>query len=82
MAEGDYLYREGDASYDFYVIVSGAAEISECEADGEEQLIVRHGPGRFLGELNLLTGMRVYVSARIVPNRAKSLSYRPPPCER
>ncbi|MBV9952024.1 MAG: FAD-dependent oxidoreductase, partial [Acidimicrobiia bacterium] len=25
----------------------------------------RHGPGRFLGELNLLTGMRVFVTARV-----------------
>src|SRR5262249_19077823 len=34
--------------------------------DGEERLIVRHGPGNFLGELNLLTGQRVYVTARVV----------------
>jgi thioredoxin reductase (NADPH) len=61
----EYLYREGDASYDFYVVLSGAAEIT-VRSDGEEQVIARHGPGRFLGELNLLTGMRVYVSARIV----------------
>jgi thioredoxin reductase (NADPH) len=31
---------------------------------GEERVIARHGPGRFLGELNLPTGQRVYVSAR------------------
>jgi thioredoxin reductase (NADPH) len=62
---GEYLYREGDASYDFYVIRSGAAEITVRDGD-EERFIARHGPGRFLGELNLLTGMRVYVSARVV----------------
>lgn len=62
---GEYLYREGDAHYDFYVILSGAAEIT-VRSDGEDSVIARHGPGRFLGELNLLTGMRVYVSARIV----------------
>ncbi len=61
----EYLYREGDASYDFYVIRSGAAEITVRDG-GEEKIIARHGPGRFLGELNLLTGMRVYVSARVV----------------
>src|SRR5205085_1362729 len=33
---------------------------------GEERVITRHGPGRFLGELNLLTGQRVFVSARVV----------------
>ncbi len=62
---GEYLYREGDITYDFYVILSGAVEIL-VRSDGEEQIIVRHGPGRFLGELNLLTGQRVYLSARVV----------------
>jgi thioredoxin reductase (NADPH) len=62
---GEYLYREGDASYDFYVILSGAVEIV-VHSDGEERVITRHGSGRFLGELNLLTGQRVYLSARVV----------------
>ena len=60
---GDYLYREGDASYDFHVVISGAVDIV-VHSDGEERVITRHGAGRFLGELNLLTGMRVFVSAR------------------
>ncbi|MGD0881923.1 MAG: FAD-dependent oxidoreductase [Acidimicrobiales bacterium] len=64
VAAGEFLYREGDASYDFYVILSGSVEII-LRTDGEERLITSHGPGRFLGELNLLTGMRVYVSARV-----------------
>src|SRR6202043_740683 len=61
---GEYLFREGDADYDFFVMVSGAADIV-VRSDGEEHTITRHGPGRFLGELNLLTGQRVFVSARI-----------------
>ncbi|MDQ1510980.1 MAG: thioredoxin reductase [Actinomycetota bacterium] len=65
IAAGDYLYREGDASYDFYVVVSGTVDIL-VRSDGEERLITRHGRGRFLGELNLLTGMRAFVSARVV----------------
>jgi thioredoxin reductase (NADPH) len=65
VASGDYLYREGDSTYEFYVIVSGAVEIVVRTDDGE-RLIARHGPGRFLGELNLLTGLRVFVSARVV----------------
>jgi thioredoxin reductase (NADPH) len=62
---GEYLYREGDPTYDFYAIRSGATEIV-VRSDGEERFVARHGPGRFLGELNLLTGQRVYVSARVV----------------
>jgi thioredoxin reductase (NADPH) len=64
VAAGEYLFREGDTTYDFYVILSGAAEIV-VGADGEERTIIRHGPGRFLGELSLLTGQRVFVSARV-----------------
>jgi thioredoxin reductase (NADPH) len=65
IAVGDYLFREGDPTYDFYVILSGAAEIV-VRSDGEERIVARHGPGRFLGELNLLTGGRAYLSARVV----------------
>jgi thioredoxin reductase (NADPH) len=65
VAAGDYLYRAGDTGYDFYVVLSGRVEIL-LRTDGEERLINTHGPGRFLGELNLLTGLRVFVDARVV----------------
>jgi thioredoxin reductase (NADPH) len=61
---GDYLYRAGDAGYDFYVVLSGQVEIL-LDADDGGRVIATHGPGRFLGELNLLTGLRVFLSARM-----------------
>ena len=61
---GELLYREGDAAYDFFVVLSGEVEIV-TGTGGDEQVIARHGPGRFLGELNLLTGLRVFVTARV-----------------
>jgi thioredoxin reductase (NADPH) len=64
MEPGEYLFQEGDAAYDFFVILSGAAEIV-IRTDGDDRVIARHGPGRFLGELNLLTGQRAFVSARV-----------------
>src|SRR5579863_2430259 len=64
IAAGDYLFRDGDTTYDFYVLLSGAVEIV-VGAGRDEQIVARHGPGRFLGELNLLTGQRVFVSARV-----------------
>jgi thioredoxin reductase (NADPH) len=63
--EGEYLYREGDVAYDFFVLVSAEVDIVVA-VDGGETVIVRHGPGRFLGELNMLSGLRVFVSARVV----------------
>src|SRR6476646_2393406 len=62
---GEYLYREGDLSYDFFVIVSAEIDIV-LKVDGVEKVINHHGPGRFLGELNMLSGMRVFVSAKVV----------------
>ena len=63
---GDLLYRAGDTAYDFfYIVLSGQVDIV-IETDGDERLIISHGAGRFLGELNLLTGSRVFVTARVV----------------
>jgi len=64
VSEGDYLYREGDVAYDFYVVISGAVDIY-VGSDPDRRIVASHGPGNFLGELNLLTGLRVFVSARV-----------------
>ena len=64
VAAGEYLYREGDSGYDFYVVLAGAVEIV-VKDQGKEKVIARHDARRFLGELNLLTGQRVFVSARV-----------------
>jgi len=64
VSAGEYLYREGDPGYDFYVVLAGAVEIV-VNAEGKDRVIARHLAGRFLGELNLLTGQRVFVSARV-----------------
>src|SRR5881227_3195696 len=56
---GDVLYRIGDARYPFIAIVEG--EFAIHDAAGNE--IVRHGSSGFLGELNLLSGQTVFVTA-------------------
>jgi thioredoxin reductase (NADPH) len=63
--EGEYLYRAGDVANDFFVMVSAEVDIV-VDVDDVERVIVHHGPGRFLGELNMLSGLRVFVSARVV----------------
>ena len=60
---GEYLYREGDPEYDFWIVVSGAVDIVVDDAD--DRVITTHRAGQFLGELNLLTGVRAFVSARV-----------------
>ena len=61
---GDVLYAEGDATYDFFVVLSGTVDIVGA-FDGVEEVLATHTAGRFLGELNLLTGQRVYLTARV-----------------
>jgi thioredoxin reductase (NADPH) len=56
---GDVLYRVGDRRYPFIAILEG--EVAVLDAAGTE--IVRHRASGFLGELNLLTGQTVFVTA-------------------
>ena len=63
--EGEFLFREGDVTYDFFVLISAEVDILVAVDEGD-RVIVHHGPGRFLGELNMLSGLRVFVSAKVV----------------
>jgi thioredoxin reductase (NADPH) len=56
---GDVLFRVGDAVYRFVAIVEG--EVAVLDAAGNE--IIRCGPSNFLGELNLLSGQTVFLTA-------------------
>jgi thioredoxin reductase (NADPH) len=56
---GDVLYRVGDRRYPFIVIREGEVVIR----DGAGDEIVSHGASGFLGELNLLSGQTVFVTA-------------------
>ena len=56
---GDALFRVGDASYRFIAVVEG--EVAVLDGAGNE--IIRCGPSKFLGELNLLSGQTVFLTA-------------------
>ncbi len=58
-AAGDVLYRVGDSTYPFIAIVDG--EVAIHDAAGNE--IIRHGAAGFLGEMSLLSGQTVFVTA-------------------
>ncbi len=61
VAAGEVLYREGDTAYDFFVIRSGMVMVVQGYGH-ENRVLGVHGPGRFLGELNLLTGSPAYLT--------------------
>jgi thioredoxin reductase (NADPH) len=59
---GDVLFRAGDTSNDFIVILEGEVEVVDDFA-GEARTIGVFLSGRFLGELNMLTGQAMYLTA-------------------
>ena len=65
VAVGEVLFRPGDETYDFYVILEGRVDI-RLEIGAEHALVASHGPRRFLGELSMLTGQHVYLLAEVV----------------
>src|SRR5918992_620819 len=59
---GDILFRAGDTSNGFIVILEGVVEVIDDFA-GEARTIGTFLAGRFLGELNMLTGQAMYLTA-------------------
>jgi thioredoxin reductase (NADPH) len=56
---GEELFRIGDSTYPFIAILEGEAAV----LDGAGHQIVRHGAHGFLGEMNLLSGQTVFLTA-------------------
>ena len=63
---GDTLFEPGDVTYDLVLIDEGVVDIVSAPTLGKpEALVVQHRAGGFIGELNLLTGQTVYLTARV-----------------
>lgn len=58
-AVGEVLFQVGDRRYPFIAIREG--EVAILDAEGQE--ITRHSASGFLGEINLLSGQTVYLTA-------------------
>lgn len=58
----DVLFAEGDPCAAFFVVLSGKVAI--VKGYGVDDQVIRvHGAGRFLGELNVLTGQASFITA-------------------
>jgi thioredoxin reductase (NADPH) len=62
---GELLVRAGDRAPGFFVVLAGLVEITRPDAS-EDTLIVTFEAGQFSGEMNLLSGRRSLVQARVV----------------
>jgi len=56
---GHVLFQLGDAAYEFIAVEEGEVVV----LDGAGNEIIRCGPTKFLGELNLLSGQTVFLTA-------------------
>ncbi|HVR02791.1 MAG TPA: FAD-dependent oxidoreductase [Polyangia bacterium] len=64
VAAGEVLSEVGDRNVSFYVVLEGEVEILREVVGGEERVVL-HGPGEFTGEINMLSGRRALVRARV-----------------
>jgi len=63
VAAGEVLFADGDVTYDLIAVLAGEARIIERRGQPGETVITTYGPSQFLGEIGLLTGQRVFLSA-------------------
>jgi len=62
---GEVLFSDGDERYDLIVVLEGRVEIVDQLGMPNETFVIDYGPREFLGEISLLTGQRVFLSARV-----------------
>src|SRR5277367_6536781 len=60
-ADGDIIFRAGQAEIDLFVVESGQIDILNPTDDN--RVIATHEPGQFSGDIDLLTGRPVIVTA-------------------
>jgi thioredoxin reductase (NADPH) len=64
VSAGEHLFEAGEASFDLFVVLEGGADVVRT-GDGEDVVVAEFEPGMFVGELNLLTGQRRFLTARV-----------------
>ncbi|MET0859550.1 MAG: FAD-dependent oxidoreductase [Microbacterium sp.] len=64
VAKGTILFREGDLDCGLFVVLDGRVRVLNHQTPtAASRLIAIHGRGRFVGDLSMLTGQAVYVTA-------------------
>jgi thioredoxin reductase (NADPH) len=66
VARGEVLIAEGEPEDTFFVVLSGRVAVVEGLGSPDQRVVRVHGPGRFLGELGVLTGQVAFFSTVVV----------------
>jgi thioredoxin reductase (NADPH) len=73
---GEVLIEQGDTSVPFFVVITGEIEIVRPFGT-QETLITIHSDGQFTGEVNMLSGRRSLVRARVTkPGKVIELDHQ------
>jgi thioredoxin reductase (NADPH) len=77
-SRGELLIVEGRPDEAFIVVLSGRVAIVKAFGTPEQQIVRVHGPGRFLGELGLLTGQVAFFTAIVLdPGEVLEVAHGP-----
>src|SRR5881296_1379671 len=72
----EVLIEQGDTSVPFFVVITGEIEIVR-PFDTQETLVTIHSDGQFTGEVNMLSGRRSLVRARVTkPGKVIELDHQ------
>jgi thioredoxin reductase (NADPH) len=64
LTKGTKLFCAGDRDCGLFVVLDGRVRVvQEASPEGESRVLAVHGRGRFVGDLSILTGQAVYVTA-------------------
>src|ERR1044071_1887516 len=64
LTKGTTLFCAGDSDGGLFVVLDGRVRVVQEEGpEGESRVLAVHGRGRFVGDLSILTGHAVYVTA-------------------
>jgi thioredoxin reductase (NADPH) len=63
LRETEIVFADGDRTYDLVILLSGELEVIEHLGQPDEVIISRYGAGEFPGEIGLLTGQKVFLTA-------------------
>lgn len=53
---GEFIVRAGDITDALFILLNGAAKVTNCDEEGREIILAILGPGEFFGEMGLIDG--------------------------
>ncbi len=77
LANGDYLFRQGDPAHGFYIVQKGSINVHRANAAGKEQIIHIFRAGESLAEAALATDTGYPADARAVESSVVLLVQKP-----